>query len=307
MWNPFKKLTRSSISETMGFAKPIPIQIQIIAALEEMLDSLDAQTLPPPMRQVLPVPEDVTALINVGFTGHKKVQDFKKRQKALDNEFNAEFKAYSDASAARNALKNTLKILLKARQIYGPNTLLIPMKQFLQICKKHNLVLGTFDEYTGDIPVEKLQEIKRLREVYRMKEHNAGYKVTTITKTGSGSSVSLEEYQVFNKHFDKRFPILKGPFTPFSRDVKFLDNYTDTFYFMRFEVISSYYFIAAPKEMMSGKIQEVYEPNKDPIIWGLAGDNVLIFTRWGEEANDEVIQRYEAFNRRLDAFAQSLT
>jgi hypothetical protein len=75
---------------------------------------------------------------------------------------------------------------------------------------------------------------------------------------------------------------------------------------MEFERTSSYYFIAAPKEMMSGEIQEVYEPNKDPIIWGLAGNNVLVFTRWGEEANDEVLQRYESFNRKLNAFAESL-
>lgn len=59
--------------------------------------------------------------------------------------------------------------------------------------------------------------------------------------------------------------------------------------------------------MMSGEVQEVYEPDKDPIIWGLKDNDVLIFTRWGEEANDEVIQRYEAFNRKLDAFAATLT
>ena len=213
MWNTFKKSTRSSIFEAMGLTKPIPIQIQIIAAMEEMIDALNTEVLPVPQRQVLPVPEEVKALIDAGFVSHKKVKAFNDKQANLDAIFKAECEVYAAQTNNRTALQSALKFLLKARRVYGPDTLLMPIDQFIQICKSHNLVCGTFDQYTGEIPAEKLQEITRLRSV--MPIHDSLFKVNKIIKTGSGSSISLSEYQEFDRHFNKNFPFFRhvdGPF-----------------------------------------------------------------------------------------------
>lgn len=305
MWNPFNKITRSSISEAVGITKPIPIQLRIIAVVEEMIDAINAEVLPIPQKQTLTMPEEVKTLITAGFTSHKKVVAFRKQQKVLDEDYKAKYKVYEEQSNNLVALKSALKFLILARRVYGPNTLLIPMDQFMNICKKYNLVCGTLSDYTGEVPHEKLQEIVRIRSIVN-NIHDCAYKVDKIIKTGHGGSSSNEEYAEFDRHFNKDFPILKhfeGGIIP---HVKFMDGHSTKFYHMEFEGRAQYYFIAAPKEMMNEKIQEVYNPNKDPIIWGLKGNNVLIFTRWGEEANDEVIRRHEAFNRKLDAFAESL-
>lgn len=299
MWNPFKKVTEVVLT------KPISVQLQIILAMEEMIDSLNTQTLPMPKKESLPVPDEVQALMDAGFVNHKKVVAFKEKQKFLDDDFMKKSKAYNDQSNRIIDLKASLKLLLKARETYGPDTLLMPLEQFMQICKKYNLVCGTFDQYTGDIPIEKLKEINHLRSV--VATHDFGFKVNKIIKTGSGGSISAREYQEFDEHFDKKFPILRQCRGPYIYRVQFLDGHLSDFSYININGTYSHYFIAAPKEMMSGEVQEVYEPNQDPIIWGLEGNNVLIFTRWGEEADNEVIQRYEAFNRKLDAFAATLT
>ena len=39
---------------------------------------------------------------------------------------------------------------------------------------------------------------------------------------------------------------------------------------------------------------------EDPFICAATEYGVLIFTRWGEEASDEVIRRFEAFSKNLD-------
>ena len=299
MWNPFKKVTEVVLT------KPVSVQLQIILAMEEMIDSLNTQTLPMPKKESLPVPDEVQALMDAGFVNHKKVVTFKEKQKSLDDDFMKKSKAYNDQSNRIIDLKASLKLLLKARKTYGPDTLLMPLEQFMQICKKYNLVCGTFDQYTGDIPIEKLKEINRLRSLRAI--HDSGFKVNKIIKTGSGGSISSMEYQEFDEHFDKKFPILRYCHGPYVYRVKFLDGHVSDLSYININGTYDQYFIAAPKEMMSGEVQEVYEPNKDPIIWGLKDNNVLIFTRWGEEANDEVIQRYEAFNRKLDAFAATLT
>ena len=299
MWNPFKKVTEVVLT------KPISVQLQIIMVMEEMIDTLNTQTLPRPELQSLPVPDEVQALLDAGFVNHRKVVAFREAQKSLEDDFMKKLRAYTNQSDQIRDLKAALKLLLEARKTYGPDTLLMPLKQFMQICKKYNLVCGTFDQYTGDIPIEKLKEINRLRSIRVI--HDTCFKVNKIIKTGSGGAYSSREYQEFDEHFDKKFPILRQCVGPYSYRLRFLDGHSSEFVYIKFEGTHDYYFIAAPKEMMSGEVQEVYEPNQDPIIWGLKDNNVLIFTRWGEEASDEVIQRYEAFNRKLDAFAATLT
>jgi len=303
MWNPFKKSTRSSISEAIGLVKPIPIQIQIITAMEGMIDALNSEVLQVPQKQTLPIPEEVKVLIDAGFVNHKKVKAFNAKQEHLNATFKAQYDLYTAQVDNHTALQSALKFLLRARRTYGPDTLLMPIDQFVQICKNYNLVCGTFDQYTGEIPSEKLQEITRLRSVIPI--HDSLFKVDKITTTGSSSYRSAREYQLFNQHFDKKFPFFKDKFgyAPF---VEFLDGTKSKFYYIEFECTLDRYFIAAPRKMMTGEVQEVYDPNKDPIIWGIKDNYVLIFTHWGEEANDEVIRRCEAFNRKLDAFAASL-
>ena len=172
MWNPFKKNNVvAPFPEVRRATKRVSVQLQFIAIMEDMIDKLNVETLPMPKHQTLPVPEEVQALMDAGFINHRKVQAFKKQQEILNNEYDVKHKAYSTQSNERIALKSALKLLLKARRVYGPDTLLIPLEQFMQICKKHNLVWGTFDQYTGDIPVKKLQEITRLQSLSHIHEH----------------------------------------------------------------------------------------------------------------------------------------
>lgn len=278
------------------------VQLSIIMAMEEMVSNLKKEGLSAPIKQVLPVPKDVQSLMEAGFMKHKKVRAFQEQQEALNIKYEVDLKLYLAQEEKQATLREALRVLLKARSKYGPDTLLLPLNQFMQICEKHNLVCGTFDQYTGDIPDDKLQEIKHLKALIPIREHNSGFRVTKITKTDSWSS-SASEHNLFDKHFNKDFPIVRScGGGPYVYRVEFLDGSSASFRYVGVEKIPSYYFIAAPRQMMREDIKEEHIPDRDPIIWGLAGDNVLIFTRWGEEAKDEVLQRYEAFNQKLDTF-----
>ena len=106
MWNPFKKVTEVVLT------KPVSVQLQIILAMEEMIDSLNTQTLPMPKKESLPVPDEVQALMDAGFVNHKKVVTFKEKQKSLDDDFMKKSKAYNDQSNRIIDLKASLKLLV---------------------------------------------------------------------------------------------------------------------------------------------------------------------------------------------------
>ena len=292
------------------------VQLFILMELEQMLEKAMEAQLPFPQRTNLPIPKQVQDLIDAGFENTRVVQEFREKQRTLEAEYDQNYTNWSAGFEERQRCKNALKLLLQAREVYGEDTLLLPLDQFEELCKKYNLTCGSFDCYAGDIPEDKLQEIIELKR----------------TPSGGLNLISLMYVKEFYSDLDLsrthsiyvqdnikiRDKILQFPFVRENRIrwwetvqsdsgrsrtsyVTFADGTEDNSCFYDLTCSEkSKFFITAPKEMMGEGVKVKFNPQpKDPFICAFCEYGVLIFTRWGEEANDEIIQRHETFSKRL--------
>ena len=281
-----------------------------------MLEEAKKVQSPFPQETALPMPKQVADLIEAGFENVKAVQEFREKEKALHDKYCREMEAWNAEFNVRTECLNALRCLVRARKVYGSDTLLLPYNQFEEICKKWNLTCGSFDCYAGDIPGDKLQEIIRLKKI---SSHEIPMIELRYVKEFS-SDIDLDGDNIYSNEVRAvRDKLLKFPFilethvrkwkfsgSGRSKDrttyVTFFDGTQDDSCF--YDVICSEpskFFITAPKKMM-GEGMKVTAPqhNEDPFICAITKYGILIFTRWGEEASDEIIRRFEAFSKNLD-------
>jgi hypothetical protein len=68
--------------------------------------------------------------------------------------------------------------------------------------------------------------------------------------------------------------------------------------------------MCAPEKMFTERRKmkwTVDNTPKDPILCSLTEYGVLLFTRWGEEANDKIIKGYEELGRKISEYQQKLS
>lgn len=262
---------------------------------EELLRNL---CLSSEKKKNLTEPERVRLLVEAGFTSAPEVIKYRKQVES-------QLTGQRLEEALREGVLKSFKVLLKARQIYGNSTLLIPFDQFTEICKKHKLTCGGLDEFIGEIPDDKLQEIVELQQKEVFHEIISLRSVYKATFTGSGSSVSLRERDEVSKHLSDDFPFLQKN----GYHVIFADGHEMTCSFMEFDCGKvTPFFMCAPGKMFSErqKIKHVWDKSRDPFVCSLTKYGVLIFTRWGEEANDKIIKAYEDLDRKISEYEQKL-
>lgn len=306
------------------------IQLWMLMRMEEMLESSQAAISSNLLKVPVPsdyydgeAPTEIQDLINMGFKSSLEVRNYQeelKNRKRLYSEELARVMKHNDqiTSAKEEVakIKEGLQFLLEARKVYGEDTILIPFSAFMTLLKKYNLRCGTFENFIGEIPKDRVQDLKNLLGV---KNHPKGVlELLPVTKLEYKSS-STEYYHVKRKL--KRFPFLRdyhhhtGPMWFRSSNN---DEYTYTF--PDGEVLtqtgrdisyritaaaydSTKFFIAAPKKYFkeSFSTEKIKTPprDKDPLVCALTEHGVLVTVRWGEEASDRIIRAFEGFNEKL--------
>ncbi len=275
------------------------VQITILQMMEEYISNTETFfNLPVPVKNHVVKPKEVEDLITAGFTSHKKVLEY-------NANVEEEEARYERAVKYRETMEKSvmaLRFLINSRKHFGSDTLLIPYNKFEQLCHKYDLKCGELSSYMGDVPSDKLQEIISLQ--YK----TGGFGLTTlfpIKKYINDYGFSGEDELLWvEKHCDL-FPFLT------SNKPTYTDGYTHRVYrqasgnelllkWVKLELgKGTHLFITAPKSYFKEIPSETNQP-KDPFICAHTRFGILIFTRWGEEANDEIIKKYEAFNHKLD-------
>lgn len=305
------------------------IQFKMLLAMESLLDEVQkqgnvSQELQLPNISDYYNPEEparIKELKKLGFNSVDEVARWEKQQKENLAKYNEEKKRVEDYNYSvkeqarkREKLIKTFKFFLEARNVYGQNTILLPINKFFEILDKYDLVCGTFSDYCGNIPEDKMQELHFLSEIT---QHAKGistlYPVEEIITRDRNDSDFRRARNI----------LIKFPFTLGNLDGGWRRNYgwqligdervwsSGSWDWMirtktndRGESISTKFFIAAPKEVMKSEIvvREITPVQKDPMIGLLADDydSVLITARWGEEAGDKIIKKAEDINYRLD-------
>ena len=271
------------------------VGLGIIYIMEKMLaDAERGETLPalvlPPVEQS----EEVKVLRNAGFVNHKKVVEYFKRVQEQNERYNA----HNQLERALRRNTEALKLLVRAREIYGKDTLLLPYDKFISLLKKYGLECGSFQNYKGDVPSDKLQEIIGLQNKSSFRGIIPLLPVTKVE--WNYNLLGDDEYEAVKKKL-KKFPFVRSTNGFFDQTVKFIDGSVKELHWAEVHTGTiTDFFIAAPKKMFKKHYEVV--TRKDPFICAYTEYGILIFTRWGEEAKDKIIRKFEAFNDKLDEF-----
>lgn len=308
------------------------IQLWMLMRMEEMLESSQAAISSNLLKVPVPsdyydekAPTEIQDLIDMGFKSSLEVRNYqeelKNRKRLYQEEYDRIMKHNDQITSANDEIakmKERLQFLLEARKVYGEDTILIPFSAFMTLLKKYNLRCGTFENFIGEIPKDRIQDLKSLLGV---KNHPKGVlELLPVTKLEYKSS-STEYYHVKRKL--KRFPFLRD-YHHYTGSFWFRSNNNDeyTYTFPDGEVLtqtgrdisyriittsydSTKFFIAAPKkyfkESFSTKKIKTPPRDKDPLVCALTKYGVLVTVRWGEEATDRIIKAFEGFNEKLKA------
>ena len=301
-----------------------PISLQMLMVMERAIKKIQRvpEEMQYPVRDYSTVtPPEIQRLINMGFENAEKVRKYK-RELQINQEIYerkcAEVISFNekrrDIIAKNEKLFEKLKFLLKIRQIYGKDTLLLPYNAFFSILKENNLTCGLFKDYLGEIPDDKLQEIQDLMSIQPIKEIETLYKITFLSVIPE-DSYWKESIELFPFHFgrtelmttayERGIGVYEKPSGLYSYRVLYNGDYVTTFRpkygsFLSDERVGTRFFIVAPEQLMKDKVIIRDAPNPDPLICAFTEHGIIVTVRWGEEANDKVIQRFEAFNNSLE-------
>ena len=193
-----------------------------------------------------------------------------------------------------------------------PGCIFLESESFADILIKYNLTCGRLSSYTGEIPYDNLVEIKevhdKLKKIHKEniysniitesntiqpayteymyevyidgkprlvsgmiaaimeKTHKVEYKGSRRVYSYRGNDISEEEYEYHQERY-KRFPFIK---------------YKD-------DTNPDELFIAAPlQDMQSDLNSEIV--SKDPFVFQLFPYGVVIYSKWGDEANDPMLE-----------------
>lgn len=305
MWNLFSKTKHYTAEE---------VHAEIIAStlmvLERIKINVEKATLPAETNN------EKAILEKLGLVNSKNMQVIKE----------AEAKINVHNSIIEENIKIT-KIMDEMYKAFGKNTFYIPIKVFVSILDKYNLVVGRLADYKGTIPENNLAEIVKAKEVLTDLKANKEVifydKPTIITKRkpiqvwdaqfkgGVTEYVDVKERGYESAYMRDLYPTLYFNLQSWYRltGVRADKNKES---FKRFPMIKKsenewYYdvdnklhtlLIAAPAQEMD-TLYEIKEDiiTEDPIVFSVVGNGVIIYSMWGDEGNDEVLKKYQDLNK----------
>lgn len=228
-----------------------------------------------------------------------------------------------------NKKVDTLKFMQSAWNKFGDDVVLLSYEHFIQLLKKYNLVCGYLSDFTGVIPEDNIRDIERIYSMCDSKQITGDFakRLRLVSQLVLWEDiVNLKEEDIINR---VRFPFLID-----GVDIDNLMNAgkvganAENIYAT--SIFHNNFFIAAPVKEMIPKRFEIYSYNygedadlkkkveilanrrekyanfrinirtKDPFFCSCTNYGVLIYSKWGAEAQDEIIKRYEKLSETVN-------
>lgn len=267
-----------------------PVQTAMLVEMIRLLQQCQQEMPDAAIPEAPEMTEQQRKLQELGFTNTVEIQQWRRKQKAWRQQVGAMAKA----NKYKHNLRRSVEILIDARRTYGDDTLLIPYGDFERLMRKYNLVCGPFEAYKGRVPLSKMADIARLKNQPVAYYINRLYHVSGYRVLSSQNFDGIPEYLV-------RFPYTKSD-SAYGRDLHDQPQYDwgNLGYELKIGAVE-YFFICAPAKDME-KMHRVYSIRaaRDPFVCAHTDCGILVFTRWGEEADDKVVRKYEQASRWLD-------
>lgn len=290
--------------------------------MEDIKRTTEYKTVPDSVRQ------EYETLEKLGFTNSKNA------------ELTGRIVRYvNDSNKKHEENIEALHFMKKAWETFGKDVMVVRYDHFFELLEKYNLVCGSFDRYTGTIPPENLAEIERVKGLlYDDVDYNFHILYRYIYAIEPGAidlslssrfnlfpeEIGMIDYAArwYNARLSKTRPTdgCSTGLCSYPTGTGFYDRVLFTSYIIGVILRGlDEMFIAAPaQEMLPYKIQvwdkRVVIPNSgtfnrfekarvrtyDPFICSLTKYGVMIFTKWGDEAQDGIIKQYEALSKYVN-------
>lgn len=272
------------------------ITAKVVLLMEEMKKQVEEVSLPVEMHSELEL------LRTTGLTNSRNMQALTDAENHV-NKINEE----------RKMTAERIKLIQLLHKHYGKDVMLMRIEDFMSLLDKYNLSCGFLSDYTGSIPRKNLEEIARAKKFCeKVKE----------------SYIVSDDYESFNEYWSLRealYPNGKqnkdglGFIGKHMFRYKAIEEYTRDFKkaapydIFRFPLMNTTdaigerglrlgravhrMLIAAPAQEMSNapKLRKRIR-TEDPFVFSVAKQGVIIYSAWGDEGNDEVVQKYRKIN-----------
>lgn len=190
--------------------------------------------------------------------------------------------------------KKLLEYIKVINELLGDSVILVSTSAFYELCHKYNLSIGRLQNYTGVVPAANLEELARIKyklnnKYYELRINEDIWRVTGVQNYSDYSN------KLIQKSLDATFSIfhvkMGWEIKDFFKDQKWADRVI----FKRTCVDKNCFFIACPESELQIKTIISSKPI-DPIIFQYCPYGVLIYTMWGDKAEDKVFEEYKKLN-----------
>lgn len=196
-----------------------------------------------------------------------------------------------------------LKYLKDVNNCLGNSVILVNTSTFYELCRKYNLSIGLLQDFTGVIPAQNLNELmdisNKLHTDNNASRLHINYQTVRVNRISNYSEGKSDSY--VKERLEYYFNILQVHTYSLS-DISLChaENFTEEKWADHVFVDVDYvtpdnFFIACPKFNLKERPVIISKPI-DPIIFQYCPFGVLIYTMWGDEAEDKVFEEYKKLN-----------
>ena len=196
-----------------------------------------------------------------------------------------------------------LKYLKDVNNLLGNSVILVNTSTFYELCRKYKLFIGLLQDFTGVIPAQNLNELMDISNKLRTKDNASrlyiNYQIVRVNNISNYNSKKSDSY--IKERLEYYFNILQVHTHRFyDINLSHVENFTEEKWARRVFIDVDYatpddFFIACPKSNLQERPVIVSKP-VDPIIFQYCPYGVLVYTMWGDEAEDKVFEEYKKLN-----------
>lgn len=196
-----------------------------------------------------------------------------------------------------------LKYLKDVNNCLGNSVILVNTSTFYELCRKYNLSIGLLQDFTGVIPAQNLNELmdisNKLHTDNNASRLHINYQTVRVNRISNYSGGKSDSY--VKERLEYYFNILQVHTYSLSDIILcHAENFTEEKWARRVFIDVDYvtpdnFFIACPKFNLKERPVIISKPI-DPIIFQYCPFGVLIYTMWGDEAEDKVFEEYKKLN-----------
>ena len=275
----------------------VPTKPVVELTIKESLTNLAIEVIGASERTALvPLKEDnisakYSELVKLGLKNSANAKVLKKQ---LDN-----INYYNNTILKAQEL---LKYLKDVNNLLGNSVILVNTSTFYELCRKYKLFIGLLQDFTGVIPAQNLNELMDISNKLRTNDNafklRINYQTVRVNKI---SNYSKRSDSYVKERLEYYFNILQMATYRMSdvslyNDKNFKkEKWAEHVYVDIDWVASDDFFIACPKSNLQERPVIISKPI-DPIIFQYCPFGVLIYTMWGDEAEDKVFEEYKKLN-----------